>query len=224
MRGPRTGRSRRRWLVPLERLLLGAGAAAVAWYVLVYAAAAREQEQLSRELQSHVARTSASSRPPSSTDEAPPPQPGAVIGRVEVPRLRLSAMAREGVDTGTLGRAVGHVPGTALPGERGNAALAGHRDTFFRKLKDVRKGDAIVVTTERGRYRYVVRDTHVVDPADVWVLDPTDGPTLTLVTCYPFNYLGSAPRRFIVRASMEERMTREADRAGSTEPAADTRP
>jgi sortase A len=112
-------------------------------------------------------------------------------------------MAREGADTRTLRGAVGHVPSTALPGEQGNTAFAGHRDTFFRKLKDVRTGDAVIVTTGTGRHRYVVRDTRVVAPTDVWVLDPTAEATLTLVTCYPFNYFGSAPQRFIVRAALD---------------------
>jgi sortase A len=123
-----------------------------------------------------------------------------VIGRLEVPRLGLSAIAREGVDSRTLRSAVGHVPDTALPGERGNAAFAAHRDTFFRKLKDVRRGDRVVITTPEGAYEYVVQNTRVVPPTDVSVLEPTDEAALTLVTCYPFDYVGSAPERFIVRA------------------------
>jgi sortase A len=91
---------------------------------------------------------------------------------------------------------------TALPGEKGNAAFAGHRDTFFRRLKNIRHGDAIVVTTPDGQYRYVVDETRVVKPKDVWVLDQTPTATLTLVTCHPFNYFGAAPNRFIVRATL----------------------
>jgi sortase A len=127
---------------------------------------------------------------------------GAVVGRVEIPRVGVSAVVREGDDVKTLRRAVGHIPGTALPGEIGNAALAGHRDTFFRGLRDVRTGDHILLTTPGGSARYVVKSTNVVDPSDVSVLAPTRRSTLTLVTCYPFNYIGAAPRRFIVRAEI----------------------
>ena len=106
------------------------------------------------------------------------------------------------MDTRTLRGAVGHIPGTALPGERGNAGFAAHRDTFFRPLQGVRKGDEVIVTTPRGVYRYSVTGTRVVEPENVSVLDPTKETALTLVTCYPFDYIGSAPQRFIVRASL----------------------
>jgi LPXTG-site transpeptidase (sortase) family protein len=99
---------------------------------------------------------------------------------------------REGDDVKTLRRAVGHIPGTALPGGTGNAALAGHRDTFFQGLRDIQKGDQITLSTPAGNARYVVRSTRVVDPSDVSVLAPTSGSTLTLVTCYPFNYIGAS--------------------------------
>jgi sortase A len=128
------------------------------------------------------------------------PQPREVIGKIEIPRLQLSAMVREGVDDGTLRRAVGHVPGTAIPGDDGNIALAAHRDTFFRCLRDVRKDDRIVVETLGARYEYAVDSLRIVTPKDVSVLQPTKYRALTLVTCYPFYYVGSAPRRFIVRA------------------------
>jgi sortase A len=107
------------------------------------------------------------------------------------------------VDTRTLRRAVGHIPGTALPGKRGNAGFAAHRDTFFSPLKNVRRGDDVIVTAPEGVYRYAVTTTRVVEPDDVSVLDPTPGTTLTLVTCYPFDYVGSAPQRFIVRAVLQ---------------------
>ena len=110
---------------------------------------------------------------------------------------------RAGSDARTLQLAVGHIPGTALPGEAGNVGLAGHRDTFFRRLQNIRPDDEIRLTTPDGFFTYRVRRTVIVQPRDVWVLDPTDEPTLTLVTCYPFSYVGSAPQRFIVRASLE---------------------
>jgi sortase A len=117
-----------------------------------------------------------------------------------VPRLKLAAVAREGVDVRTLRVAVGHIPGTPLPGQQGNAGFAAHRDTFFGPLKSVRKGDEVIVTTPGGVFRYAVTGTRIVEPEDLSVLDPTSETTLTLVTCYPFDYLGSAPQRFIVRA------------------------
>lgn len=123
-----------------------------------------------------------------------------LIGRIEIPRLGVSAIVREGVDNRTLGRAVGHVPETARPGDAGNVAFAGHRDTFFSPLKRVRVGDRIRVSTPDGDFSYVVSETRVVAPDDVSVLAPTTEPALTLITCFPFNMAGPAPDRFIVRA------------------------
>jgi sortase A len=124
---------------------------------------------------------------------------------VEIPRLDVSVVVRAGSDARTLQLAVGHIPGTALPGESGNVGLAGHRDTFFRRLKDIRPDDEIRVATPEGQFVYRVERTVVVEPSDVWVLDPSDSSILTLVTCYPFTYVGLAPQRFIVRASLQPR-------------------
>ena len=185
----------------LETVLLVIGCAALTWYATVRISAAREQASLSAELTQLSARevTTASTRAVAEAGATASP-----LWRIEVPRLSLSAVAREGVDTRTLRRAVGHIPGTARPGERGNAAFAAHRDTFFRPLKGVRRGDEVIVTTTEGVYRYAVTGTRVVEPTDVSVLDPTSGTTLTLVTCYPFDYVGSAPQRFIVRATLQQ--------------------
>lgn len=128
--------------------------------------------------------------------------PGVVIGRLEIPRLRVSTIVRAGTDARTLRLAVGHIAGTPLPGQRGNVGLAGHRDTFFRRLRTIRPDDEIRFVTPKGTFTYRVQRTDVVRPTDVWVLDPTEQPTLTLVTCYPFTYIGSAPQRFIVRAPL----------------------
>jgi sortase A len=125
-----------------------------------------------------------------------------VVGRLEIPRLNLAVMVREGADEATLSRAVGHIPGTALPGNTGNVGLAGHRDTFFRALRDIRADDEIKIQTTAGTYRYAVKSTRVVTPRDVSVLQASGGETLTLVTCYPFYYVGSAPKRFIVHAAL----------------------
>jgi sortase A len=136
---------------------------------------------------------------------APPRKSGRLksddlVGRIEIPRVKVSAVVKEGVEPTTLSRAVGHVPSTALPGEAGNVGVAAHRDTFFRGLRNVQKGDTIRVVTLAGVYLYQVEGMKIVWPKDVEVLDPTPKPTLTLVTCYPFNYVGSAPKRFIVQA------------------------
>ena len=125
-----------------------------------------------------------------------------MIGRIEVPRLNLSALAREGVDVRTLRGSVGHVPGTALPGEPGNAAFAAHRDTFFRPLAGIRKGDTVLVTTPDGVHRYRVYATRIVAPTEISVLRAGHQSQLTLVTCYPFDFVGSAPQRFIVQAEL----------------------
>jgi sortase A len=123
-----------------------------------------------------------------------------VLGRLEIPRLRIMAIVAEGVDPKTLGRAVGHVATTALPGRPGNCALAGHRDTFMRGLGDVRVNDTIRIVTRDRTYVYQVEWTEVVEPRRIDVLDPTLQRSVTLITCYPFHYIGHAPKRFIVRA------------------------
>ena len=128
--------------------------------------------------------------------------PHAVIGRIEIPRLNLTAMIVEGVEEGDLLRGAGHVPGTALPGEPGNLAIGGHRDTFFRPLRNIRNNDIIVVTTLHDTYQYAVTSTEITGPDDTKVLDPTPDPMLTLISCYPFSYVGPAPERFIVRARL----------------------
>ena len=123
-----------------------------------------------------------------------------LIGRLEIPRLNLSVIVMEGDDDATLARAVGHLPDTVLPWEQGHAVIAGHRDTFFRPLKSVREGDEIRMTTARGTFDYRVMSTKIVEPDDLSVLAPTPSRSLTLVTCYPFNYVGAAPQRFVIHA------------------------
>jgi len=127
-----------------------------------------------------------------------------LVGRLTIPRLQLTATVREGVSETTLGRALGHIPSTALPGLRGNVGVAGHRDTLFRGLREIRKNDVIQFETVRGTYTYQVESTQIVKPQDVSVLNAAQYPELTLVTCYPFYYLGSAPDRFIVKARQVE--------------------
>ena len=124
-----------------------------------------------------------------------------VIGRIAIPRLGISAILKEGTGQRTLNLAVGHIPSTALPGQPGNVGVAAHRDNLFRGLKDVEKNDAITLTTLDNTYVYRVVSIKVVDPTDVSVLDASpDQKILTLVTCYPFYFVGHASKRFIVRA------------------------
>jgi sortase A len=125
---------------------------------------------------------------------------GSLVGRLEIPRLQLSAIVLEGSDSRTLSRGVGRIPETADPGQNGNVVLSGHRDTFFRPLRKIRAGDRVTLQTPIGLYRYVVEWTAVVNPSDTASLKATPDRSLTLVTCYPFRYVGPAPQRFIVRA------------------------
>jgi sortase A len=127
------------------------------------------------------------------------------LGRIEISAIGLTAMIQEGTNARTLRRAVGHISGTPLPGQQGNVVLTGHRDTFFRPLANIRKNDEITLTTLSGSYCYRVDSTEVVEPEDTKVLVDSGDAVLTLVTCYPFYFVGPAPRRFIVRAHMISR-------------------
>ena len=154
---------------------------------------ARFEEQLSNSRS-----TSANAR--GAVAEPVVPIPGGALGRIEIPRIGLTAMIMEGTRERTLQRAVGHIPGTVLPGQHGNAGIAGHRDTFFRPLRNVHHDDEITLTTLDGTYHYLVDSSQVVAPEDTQVLNNSDDTILTLVTCYPFYFVGPAPKRFIVRA------------------------
>ena len=130
----------------------------------------------------------------------PPVLPNGLIGRIDIPRIRLTAIVVEGTGHSALRRAVGHISGTPMPGEGGNVGISGHRDRFFRPLRHVKVTDVITLTTLMGEYRYRVVSIRIVSPADIEVLDQSDTEVLTLVTCYPFYFVGSGPDRFIVRA------------------------
>jgi sortase A len=167
------------------------------------------------DVQPQVAKSEAAAN--RASEVARPPE-GALLGRVEITRLHLSAIVREGVDAKTLSVAVGHVPSTSLPGNPGNFAIAAHRDTLFRALKDIRIGDVVTFQSPSATFTYHVKATKVVRPSDVSVLRAdggglisvqdsrgssagTDAPKLlTMITCYPFYYVGAAPNRFIVEA------------------------
>ncbi len=119
---------------------------------------------------------------------------------LRIPRIGVETAVLEGTDDWTLNRAVGHIEDTAKPGDAGNIGIAGHRDGFFRALKDVQVGDRLEVSLSRRLDVYRVERTWIVGPDDVSVLDPTGEASVTLVTCYPFYFVGPAPQRFIVRA------------------------
>ena len=191
----------------LERLLLIIGIVCLGYFGYVSAETALYQAYETRELNAILA--SVPEAPPAPTapvDQASPPRvepaSGSLLGRLEIPRLHVSAIVRAGSDARTLRLAIGHIGGTALPGERGNVGLAAHRDTFFRRLGEIRTDDQVRLVTRDGTFTYRVEGTRVVNPQDVWVLDQTRDPALTLITCYPFRYIGSAPQRFIVRAQL----------------------
>jgi LPXTG-site transpeptidase (sortase) family protein len=126
-----------------------------------------------------------------------------LVGRLEIPRIGVEVMVVNGADAASLRRGAGWLPDTAWPGD-GNAAIAAHRDTYFRPLRSIRKGDTVLLTTSDAHYSFRVEWTAVVDPGDTAVLEPTGKPALTLITCYPFYYVGNAPQRFIVRATRQQ--------------------
>jgi sortase A len=207
-----TSRATWRAVSRIERVLLLLGASCLAWVGITWMLAAAYQSRANAELDRALASKTGT---PSRAGQAEPgdwaPPADALIGRLAIPRLGVSAVVLEGDDTATLDVAVGHLPDTALPWEEGNAALAAHRDTFFRPLEKVRVGDEMQIATRRGEFAYRVRRVTVVEPDDVSVLTPSEHVGLTLITCYPFRWVGAAPKRYIVQA---ERIT--VARAGSS--------
>jgi sortase A len=137
-------------------------------------------------------------------------QIGEAFAKLIIPRLHTELYVVEGDGASQLRRGPGHVAGTVMPGQDGNCIIAGHRDTHFRVLKDIRTGDRIVLETKAGQYTYMVKATQVVSPSNTASLEPTRDAELHLITCYPFYYLGSAPKRFVVQAELLD---------GSTSPA-----
>lgn len=184
----------------LERALLLIGTLALVLWGATALDAARFQSEAGRRLDALLARVSPFDG--SATAERTRAEVGAsgIVGRIRIPSARIAAVVAEGLEARTLMRAVGHVAGSAFPGEHGNVALAGHRDQHFRGLGRVRQGDTIHVETPDGAFRYRVDRTLVVPPSRVDLIAPTRTPSLTLVTCYPFEALGNAPARFVVRA------------------------
>jgi sortase A len=179
----------RRWV---ERFLVVVGVVCLGYSLYAYAEARLYQSFEDRQLDA-ILQSSSSQQTPGTVTHRRPPAPGSTVGRIEIPRLGVSAVIRAGAMHARLRLAVGYIPGTALPGEKGNMGLAGHRDTFFRKLRDINPDDEIRVTTQDGVFHYYVERTNIVNPEDVWVLNSTAYPALTLVTCYrSLHRLGAA--------------------------------
>lgn len=185
----------RRLLLSLGCALILGGALALFWYAYIQVDMVRTEKEASRAIA-----TKLPARPVPRTIVIPAPRPGDPLGRIEIPRLHLSAPVLEGTSARTLRTAAGHIRGTALPGTSGNVGIAAHRDTLFRALNRVKPGDEIAVATSYGRYRYIAGSSEIVNPGDVGVLRNTPEPELTLITCYPFYYLGPAPKRFVPHA------------------------
>jgi len=190
---PRAARRKSRAASWLESLLWTVGCAALGYCAFLWGRAQYDQAQGNRMVDRYQFVDHRQS------DVKVRPAAGSLVGRIEIPRLKFSAVIFEGIDDATLDRGVGHLAGTATPGELGNLVLAGHRDTFFRPLKKIREGDEIDVTGPGGVSRYKVEFTQIVAPEATEVLRSTGGATLTLITCYPFRFIGNAPDRFIVR-------------------------
>jgi sortase A len=191
------GRLFLRWM---QAFLFVTGALAVAYVALtvLYANFYQEtagntlEKRIHAQVQQKVSRTSVDVKE------------GDVLGRIEIPRLGVKVAILQGTTSQTLRLGVGHIDGTALPGETGNIGIAGHRDTYFRALKDIRTDDVIQIQTATGLSSYKVDSVQIVTPHDTGVLAPSAGSAITLVTCYPFYFVGAAPDRFVVHARRTE--------------------
>ena len=179
--------------------LCAVGVVLLSYWVFATIEANAFQNQLARRLETLSPSPSASSAGQVAHATRREANSSGLVGRLEIPRLGVSAMITEGVTDHALGRGIGHVPDTPLPGEPGNVGLAAHRDSYFRRLKDVAPGDRIQLFTPDGVFSYEVDWIQVVDPDRIDLLADTFGPALTLVTCYPFHWVGNAPKRFVVR-------------------------
>jgi len=180
-----------------QRLLFITGALALGYVGFTLLDARLYQVSAKRSLEGQIHREEAHHE----SQRKPALKTGAVLGRVDIPRLGISVAVLQGTSSRTLRLGAGHIEGTPLPGDIGNSGIAGHRDTFFRELKDVRENDEIQLQTPTELIHYEVDWLKVVDPDDITVLEPSaSGSALTLVTCYPFYFVGSAPNRFVVRA------------------------
>jgi len=180
-----------------QRLLVITGALALGYVGFTLLDARLFQASAKRSLETQIQREEERHEPQAKSGV----KTGDVLGRIDIPRLGISVAVLQGTSSRMLRLGAGHIEGTALPGETGNSGIAGHRDTFFRELKDIRLNDEIQIQTATGLFRYQVDWMRVVEPSDTTVLEPSSKEsTVTLVTCYPFYFVGAAPKRFVVRA------------------------
>lgn len=189
----------------LERALWTAGCCALGYCVFTSIDASLTQRQLARSFErsrTQVAVTAQTTVNNSTADlqKAPAQDGSSLVGRLEIPKLGVSLLILEGAKSKTLRLGLGHVPGTSLPGQPGNVVIAGHRDTFFRPLRNIKIGDEVSVDTTAHTYCYHVRSFEIVDPHNVNELRFHNKNELTLITCYPFFYIGPAPKRLVVHA------------------------
>jgi LPXTG-site transpeptidase (sortase) family protein len=179
---------------------LGAYCAAVLLEARFYSAAAADQLVVTQKAIPVLPGDAGDKRASAPAPRAP--AAGSLLGRLEAPTVQMTAAVLEGSDDSTLSRGAGHIEDTPVPGEPGNVGIAGHRDTVFRPLRRIKVGDPLVYKAAGRNFRYRITRTLIVGPDDVYVLDPTPRPTLTLVTCYPFDFIGHAPKRFIIQAEL----------------------
>ena len=179
-----------------QRLLYISGILALGYVGFTLLDAGLYEASARRTLESQIK----AEKQPHEIQPRPAIKPGDLLGRLDIPRLGLSVAVLQGTRSRMLRLGTGHIEGTPLPGEAGNSGIAGHRDTFFRGLKDIRKNDEIQFQAATGLIRYEVDWVKVVAPDDLSVLAPSTESALTLVTCYPFYFVGPAPKRFVVRA------------------------
>ena len=186
----------------LPYLLIAVGAYFVFQGARIFFDSRRGQLTAKREFE-HAPKPAPPSAKEPSTKRLPfQPRLGETVAKLMIPRLGIQLYVVEGVDARELVRAPGHMPGTAMPGVTGNCVIAAHRDTHFRVLKNIRKGDDVILMTREGEYLYRVKSTQIVSPKNLGPIQPTAGPVLNLITCYPFYYVGNAPKRFIVEAEL----------------------
>ena len=185
----------------IHRSMLAAGFCLLSWPLFVITESAWTQWSTNSGLVLAAAPQETIVTPKSGTTPSRvAPRRGSVLARFEIPRLQLTYALLEGTDNRTLDKSIGHVEGTGLPGETGNIGIAGHRNTHFRKVEWIRRGDEIVLITPKGRFRYQVEWARLFKTGDIEVLDISHGPAVTLITCFPFEYVGAAPLRYVIRA------------------------
>jgi len=186
--------------VPKKLRRLSSVVAAIGAFILTFVAATVSDGWILQSRGQQEFKTLAAPAAPASASKRKPKR-GELLGKLVVPRLKMSVIVLEGSDDGVLKKGPGHIEETAFPGELGNVAISGHRDTHFRPLREVKTGDEIILQTKTTSQSYYVQSWDIIDPTDMQILDPTPGPMLTLVTCYPFEFIGSAPMRYIIRAT-----------------------